>query len=141
LHRQRPLEPQAFCAPFSTHILHPALVIRVQITSVKANPVFEMHDPLQPQLIRQDERSMPLRWQHPASALDLAAPKSSEFLVKLGDQPRGLRALGFERSDVEALVEGTVPQKRVLMLAPGLSEELGEEREQLRGLFEGAMEY
>ena len=65
----------------------------------------------------------------------------AEFLVKLGDQPRGLKALGFERKDVEGLVEGTVPQKRVLMLAPGLSAELEEEREQLRGLFEGAMEY
>jgi len=29
----------------------------------------------------------------------------------------------------------------VLMLAPGLAEEVGEEREQLRGLFEGAMSY
>lgn len=65
----------------------------------------------------------------------------AEFLVRLGDQPRGLRALGFEREDLEDLVEGTVPQQRVLMLAPGLSEEVGEEREQLRGLFEQSMEY
>ncbi|KAL9639131.1 MAG: hypothetical protein Q9204_001238 [Flavoplaca sp. TL-2023a] len=76
-----------------------------------------------------------------SSAGEVLGEAIAEFLVKLGDQPRGLRALGFEGSDVEALVEGTVPQKRVLMLAPGLSEELGEEREQLRGLFEGAMEY
>ena len=76
-----------------------------------------------------------------SSAGEVLGEAIAEFLVKLGDQPRGLQALGFEGSDVEALVEGTVPQKRVLMLAPGLSEELGEEREQLRGLFEGAMEY
>ncbi|KAK2761717.1 hypothetical protein FQN54_001545 [Arachnomyces sp. PD_36] len=62
------------------------------------------------------------------------------FLEELGDQPRGLRGLGFERGDVEGLVEGTIPQERVLMLAPGLSREVGEEREQLGRLFEDAME-
>lgn len=76
-----------------------------------------------------------------ASAGEVLGEAIAEFLVGLGDQPRGLKALGFERADVEGLVEGTVPQKRVLMLAPGLSEEVEEEREQLRGLFEGAMEY
>ncbi|KAB2574783.1 alcohol dehydrogenase [Lasiodiplodia theobromae] len=66
----------------------------------------------------------------------------SEFLVKLGDQPRGLKALGFQRGDVDALVEGTIPQARVLMLAPSLeTQEVEREREQLRGLFEEAMEY
>ncbi len=71
----------------------------------------------------------------------MLAEAIARFLVALGDQPRGLKALGFNRADVEALVEGTIPQKRVLMLAPGLSEEVEEEREQLRALFEGAMEY
>jgi len=42
---------------------------------------------------------------------------------------------------VDGLVEGTLPQRRVLMLAPNLSEEINEEREQLRTLFEDAMEY
>ena len=65
----------------------------------------------------------------------------ADFLVKLGDQPRGLKAMGFGEGDVDDLVEGTLPQKRVLMLAPGLAEEVNEEREQLRGLFEGAMTY
>jgi len=65
----------------------------------------------------------------------------SEFLIKLGDQPRGLKPLGFTREHIDDLVEGTIPQRRVLMLAPSLSEELNEEREQLRGLFEEAMEY
>lgn len=76
-----------------------------------------------------------------ASAGEVLGEAIAEFLVGLGDQPRGLKALGFEQANVEGLVEGTVPQKRVLMLAPGLSEEVEEEREQLRGLFEGAMEY
>ncbi|KAL9126297.1 MAG: hypothetical protein Q9217_004623 [Psora testacea] len=75
------------------------------------------------------------------SAGDVLAEALARFLVDLGDQPRGLKALGFTGSDVGQLVEGTIPQKRVLMLAPGLSEEIGEEREQLRGLFEEAMEY
>ena len=75
------------------------------------------------------------------SAGEVLAEALSKFLVELGDQPRGLKALGFEAGDVDALVEGTLPQKRVLMLAPGLSEEVNEEKEQLRGLFEEAMVY
>ena len=65
----------------------------------------------------------------------------SEFLIELEDQPRGLRELGFQDHDVEELVEGTLPQQRVLMLAPTLSKEIDEEREQLTKLFEEAMEY
>ena len=45
------------------------------------------------------------------------------------------------REHLDDLVEGTLPQKRVLMLAPGLAEEVGEEREQLRALFEDAMDH
>jgi hydroxyacid-oxoacid transhydrogenase len=75
------------------------------------------------------------------SAGEILGEAISEFLFKLGDQPRGLKALGFGREHIEGLVEGTIPQKRVLMLAPSLSLELDEEREQLRGLFEEAMEY
>lgn len=71
----------------------------------------------------------------------MLADAITRFLVRLGDQPRGLKALGFEPADLDTLVEGTIPQRRVLMLAPGLSEEVGEEREQLRALFEDAMEY
>ena len=78
------------------------------------------------------------------SAGDVLSEALKDFLVnKLGGQPRGLRDLGFQRKDVEGLVDGTVPQRRVLMLAPGLKEEGQSEegREELRGLFEGAMEY
>ncbi|KAF2472558.1 Fe-containing alcohol dehydrogenase [Lindgomyces ingoldianus] len=66
----------------------------------------------------------------------------AEFLIKLGDQPRGLKHLGFRREHIDALVEGTIPQARVLMLAPNLEiQNVDAEREQLRGLFEEAMEY
>jgi hydroxyacid-oxoacid transhydrogenase len=66
----------------------------------------------------------------------------TEFLIKLGDQPRGLKALGFTSGHIEGLVEGTIPQRRVLMLAPGLdADDKSVERDQLTQLFEDAMEY
>ncbi|KIW04238.1 uncharacterized protein PV09_04544 [Verruconis gallopava] len=76
------------------------------------------------------------------SAGEVLSEALAEFLIKLGDQPRGLKALGFTHDHIDDLVEGTLPQKRVLMLAPALDETNVEvEREQLRGLFEEAMEY
>ena len=68
--------------------------------------------------------------------------KECAFLIKLGDQPRGLKALGFGSEHVEGLVEGTIPQARVLMLAPNMDlSDVEKEREQLYGLFEEAMLY
>ena len=76
------------------------------------------------------------------SAGEVLADALREFLLKLGDQPSGLRQLGFGNEHVEELVEGTLPQKRVLMLAPELdASDVQREREQLAGLFERAMEY
>ena len=75
------------------------------------------------------------------SAGEILSEALAEFLVGLGDQPRGLKDLGFKAEHIDDLVEGTIPQKRVLILAPNLSMEDNEEREQLRGLFEEAMEY
>ena len=75
------------------------------------------------------------------SAGEILSEQLAEFLVKLGDQPRGIKDLGFKSSDIEGLVEGTLPQKRVLMWAPNLSEEINEETEQLTNLFEASMEY
>ena len=75
------------------------------------------------------------------SAGEVLGEAVAKFLVDLGDQPRGLKELGFGAEDIEGLVEGTIPQKRVLMLAPNLAEEVEAERAQLRGLFEEAMEY
>lgn len=75
------------------------------------------------------------------SAGEVLSEALSEFLVGLGDQPRGLKPLGFSKESIDDLVEGTLPQRRVLMLAPNLSSEVNEEREQLRGLFEEALEY
>ena len=76
------------------------------------------------------------------SAGDVLSDALRSFLEKLGGQPRGLKGLGFRKEDIGNLVEGTIPQKRVLMLAPGLDElDVEVEREQLRGLFEGSMEW
>lgn len=76
------------------------------------------------------------------SAGEVLSEALAKFLVGLGDQPRGLKALGFKHSHVDMLVEGTIPQARVLQLAPNLDTSGGsEEREQLAGLFEDAMEY
>ena len=75
------------------------------------------------------------------SAGEILSEAISEFLVGLGDQPRGLKALGFGSEHVEQLVEGTMPQQRVLQLAPQLSKDLEQEREQLHGLFEDAMQF
>ena len=75
------------------------------------------------------------------SAGEVLAEALTKFLAELGDQPKGLKDLGFTREHLDDLVEGTIPQQRVLMLAPGLAEEVNEEREQLRTLFEDAMEH
>lgn len=75
------------------------------------------------------------------SAGEVLSEALAKFLSELGGQPSGLKDLGFRESDIDGLVEGTLPQKRVLMLAPGLAEELGEEREQLRELFVKSMKH
>lgn len=75
------------------------------------------------------------------SAGEILADALRRFLADLGDQPAGLKALGFGSEHIDDLVEGTIPQARVLMLAPGLAKELQQEKDQLRGLFEKAMEH
>jgi hydroxyacid-oxoacid transhydrogenase len=75
------------------------------------------------------------------SAGEVLSEAIAKFLADLGDQPKGLKELGFNSEHIEGLVEGTIPQARVLMLAPGLAKELQQERDQLRALFEEAMDH
>ncbi|TKA62295.1 hypothetical protein B0A49_08450 [Cryomyces minteri] len=76
------------------------------------------------------------------SAGEVLSEALAKFLVGLGDQPRGLKHLGFKPEHVDGLVEGTIPQARVLMLAPNLdTQNVDAEREQLRDLFTEAMDY
>ena len=56
--------------------------------------------------------------------------------------PRGLKAVGYTKSDIPALVEGTIPQRRVLDLAPGIGDVAGEDgREHLTKIVENSFEY
>jgi hydroxyacid-oxoacid transhydrogenase len=45
------------------------------------------------------------------------ADRLLHFMQTLG-VPNGLKALGYTEDDVDALVEGTIPQERVTKLAP-----------------------
>jgi hydroxyacid-oxoacid transhydrogenase len=56
--------------------------------------------------------------------------------MKAVDFPSGLGAVGFSNADVDSLVEGTLPQQRVISNAPRQAS-----REDLRALFSGAMAY
>ncbi|KAG6331746.1 hypothetical protein ID866_7340 [Astraeus odoratus] len=58
------------------------------------------------------------------------------------DVPRGLRAVGYTKDDVPKLVDGTIPQRRVLDLAPNIGDVAGEDgREHLTRILEASMEY
>ena len=65
----------------------------------------------------------------------------AQFLDRL-DVPRGLGAVGYKKSDIPALVEGTIPQRRLLDLAPGVGDMVGEDgRECLTWIVEKSMAY
>lgn len=64
-----------------------------------------------------------------------------DFLFRLGDQPRGIKALGFARSDIEGLVDSTLPQRRVLMLAPNFDQDVAAQRESLAAILEDSLEH
>ncbi|BGP68027.1 hypothetical protein NBRC10513v2_001348 [Rhodotorula toruloides] len=68
---------------------------------------------------------------------NLLFDRIARFLVNL-DVPRGLKAIGYKMGDVDELVKGTLPQRRVLDLAPGFSGNEG--REELARILEGASE-
>lgn len=65
----------------------------------------------------------------------------ARFLEALG-VPRGLKAVGYTAADVEMLVDGTMPQRRVLDLAPGIGDVVGSDgREHLTRIMERSLEY
>jgi hydroxyacid-oxoacid transhydrogenase len=52
------------------------------------------------------------------------------------------QAVGYGKSDIAGLVEGTIPQRRVLDLAPGIGDIVGSDgREALTGIMERSLEY
>ena len=64
---------------------------------------------------------------------DILADRLIEFMQRLGI-PNGLSAVGYTRDDIPALVQGTLPQHRVIKLSP---RPVGEE--ELTMLFEQSM--
>ncbi|KAG6817404.1 hypothetical protein H0H87_009048 [Tephrocybe sp. NHM501043] len=65
----------------------------------------------------------------------------ARFLDNLG-VPRGLKAVGYTTNDLDILVEGTLPQRRVLDLAPGIGDIVGADgRELLANILSRSMEY
>ena len=56
--------------------------------------------------------------------------------MQLTGMPNGLGAVGFTEDDLDALVEGTLPQQRVTKLSPRPAS-----ADDLRELFRGAMKY
>lgn len=65
----------------------------------------------------------------------------ARFLFGLG-VPQGLKAVGYKESDVDMLVEGTLPQRRVLDLAPGIGDVVGEDgRHHLTKIIEASLTY
>lgn len=65
----------------------------------------------------------------------------ASFLDGLG-VPRGLEAVGYSKADVPMLVERTLPQRRVLDLAPGVGDVAGEDgREHLTRILGASLSY
>jgi len=71
----------------------------------------------------------------PESAGDVLSSTLIELMRKT-DMPNGLRSIGFDESDIDELVSGTLPQHRVTKLAPRPVTP-----EDLRELFRGALSY
>jgi hydroxyacid-oxoacid transhydrogenase len=69
----------------------------------------------------------------PKDAGKVLADRITGFMKSLG-MPNGLQAIGYDSSDIPALVKGTLPQHRVTKLSP---KPFGEE--ELARLFEGAL--
>lgn len=111
--------------------------------AVSAPAVFRFTAPSNPErhLIAAEAFGVDISNVKAESAGEVLAEALMKFLQDLGDQPKGLKELGFGSEHIDALVEGTIPQARVLSLAPGLATELQAEKEQLRGLYEDAMSY
>jgi hydroxyacid-oxoacid transhydrogenase len=71
----------------------------------------------------------------PDDAGEILAGQIIAIMRRVG-MPNGLAAVGFGPADVDALVEGTLPQHRVTKLSPRPAT-----ADDLRELFLGAMEY
>ncbi|KAF3933736.1 hypothetical protein ABW19_dt0205569 [Dactylella cylindrospora] len=123
-------------------VSHPLIPHGVSV-AVTAPAVFKFTGPTNPQrhLAAAEIFGADISNAKEESAGEILSDALAKFLVELGDQPRGIKALGYENGDIARLVEGTLPQQRVLVLAPNLRGEKERQREILTGLFEDALEY
>ncbi|KAG8742265.1 hypothetical protein FRC10_001752 [Ceratobasidium sp. 414] len=72
---------------------------------------------------------------------DFLFEQIARFLDGLG-VPRGLKAVGYQNSDIDMLVKGTIPQRRVLDLAPGIGDVTGADgAEHLTAIIKSSMSY
>ena len=66
----------------------------------------------------------------------------ADFLFKELEIPRGLEAIGYSKDDIPRLVKGTIPQRRVLDLAPGIGDVVGADGEEnLTRIIEQSMKF
>lgn len=116
----------------------------VQVSvAVTAPAVFKFTGPSNPErhLAAAETFGVDISQARAEDAGEILSEALQKFLLELGDQPRGIKALGYNNSDISSLVEGTIPQRRVLMLAPKLNDDVEPQRDELAQLFEDAMEY
>ncbi len=104
--------------PEGYHVDHP-LVPHGMAVILNAPAVFRFTAPTNPELHLQAARLMGVdtRDAAPEDAGDLVANALTEIMRATG-MPNGLSALGYGPDDVDALVEGTLPQHRVTKLSP-----------------------
>ncbi|ORY34118.1 putative alcohol dehydrogenase [Naematelia encephala] len=116
--------------------------------SLTAPAVFSFTAPSSPQR----HREAAAVFMGPDRASELAKVRDDDLGTLLGDEiqrfldvlnvPRGLSRVGYTSEDISKLVDGCLPQRRVLDLAPILSKDnKDEEREQLTQIIEKSMNW
>ncbi|WWD02873.1 hypothetical protein V865_000915 [Kwoniella europaea PYCC6329] len=116
--------------------------------SLTAPAVFEFTAPSSPKRHREAlEVFLGKKRSHEAGNVkdeDLGKALSEEIkkFLDLVEVPRGLEKVGYGSGDITKLVEGCLPQRRVLDLAPLLAkDDLALEKEQLAGIVEGSLRW
>ncbi|ORX36776.1 alcohol dehydrogenase [Kockovaella imperatae] len=153
--------PHAFSYPISSlnkarakerQYMHPsydpnvALIPHGVAVSLTAPAVFEFTAPASPQRHREaaavfmGDRAGELDRVRDEDIGRVLGEEVRRFL-DLVEVPRGLQGVGYLNEDISSLVQGALPQRRVLDLAPLLSSETAEQVEQLTGIIENSMKW
>ena len=104
---------------------------------LNAPAVFRFTGPASPQRHLRAARALGIDVSNasPADAGEIVADRIIE-IMKLLNIPNGLAAVGYTKTDIPALVQGTLPQHRVTKLSPNPAGE-----KELTKLFQDAMSY